>query len=136
MPGRAVDAVVGAAFGTVVVMAASWALGYAVSASTLPYISSAVRDSTVLARVDNLMPERAGDALRSFTDTLTGDVFPRYLDPFETEIIPDDRPAGRGDAGPEVGPRGARQRRAPARPGGVPARRSRGRASSSPPSAS
>ncbi|MET0468458.1 MAG: MarP family serine protease [Aeromicrobium sp.] len=91
-PGRAVDAVFGAAFGTIVVMAASWALGYAVSASTLPYISSAVRDSTVLARVDNLMPARAGDALRSFTDTLTGDVFPRYLDPFETEIIPDTDP--------------------------------------------
>lgn len=87
-PGRAIDAVFGAAFGTVVVMAASWALGYAVSASTLPYVSSAVRDSTVLARVDTLMPERAGAALRSFTDTLTGDVFPRYLDPFETEIIP------------------------------------------------
>ncbi|GAA3537783.1 serine protease [Aeromicrobium flavum] len=88
-PGRAVDAVLGAAFGTSIVMASSWALGYAVSASTLPYVSSAVRDSSVLARVDQLMPQRAGEALQAFTDSLTSDVFPRYLDPFETEIIPD-----------------------------------------------
>jgi S1-C subfamily serine protease len=91
-PGRAVDAVLGAAFGTGIVMAASWALGYAVSASTLPYVSTAVRDSSVLARVDQLMPQRAGEALQAFTDSLTGDVFPRYLDPFETEIIPDADP--------------------------------------------
>ncbi len=85
--GRTIDAVLGAGFGAAVVMAAAWAIGYAVSASTLPYVSSAVRDSVVLARVDSLMPQRAGDALRAFTDTLTGDVFPRYLDPFENEII-------------------------------------------------
>ena len=86
---RKVDAVLGAAFGAVVVMAASWALGYAVSASSLPYVSTAVRDSTVLARVNVLMPSRAGEALRSFTDTLTVDVFPQYLDPFQVEIIRD-----------------------------------------------
>lgn len=87
-PGRTVDAAVGAVFGTVVVMAASWALGYAVSASSLPHVGAAVRDSTVLARVDSLMPERASNTLRAFTDTLTVDVFPQYLDPFETEVIP------------------------------------------------
>lgn len=91
-PGRTVDAVLGAGFGTAVVMAASWALGYAVSATALPYISTAARDSTVLARVDLLMPARAGEALRAFSDTLTGDVFPRYLDPFEAEIIPNTDP--------------------------------------------
>ena len=89
---RTVDAFLGAVFGTIVVMAASWALGYAVSASTLPHVSTAVRDSAVLARVDSLMPQRAGDALRSFTDTLTVDVFPNYLDPFDTEIIRDTAP--------------------------------------------
>ncbi len=88
-PGRTVDASLGAAFGAVVVMAASWALGYAVSASTLPYISSAVRESTVLAWVDSRMPQRAGETLRAFTDTLTTDVFPQYLDPFQNEVIPD-----------------------------------------------
>lgn len=89
---RRIDALLGAAFGTTVVMAASWALGYAVGASGLPQISPAVRDSTVLARVDALMPQRAGDALRSFTDTLTDDVFPQYLDPFQVEIIRDTEP--------------------------------------------
>ncbi len=89
---RTVDAALGAVFSTTVVMAAAWALGYAVSASTLPYVSTAVRDSTVLARVDSLMPRPAGDALRSFTDTLTVDVFPHYLDPFDTEIIRDTAP--------------------------------------------
>lgn len=91
-PGRAVDAAMGAAFATAVVMAASWAVGYAVSATTLPYLSAGARDSTVLATVNGLMPSRAGDALRAFTDTLTGDVFPRYLEPFETEVIPDASP--------------------------------------------
>lgn len=87
-PGRTVDAVAGAAFGTAVVMAVSWAVGYAVSTSTLPYISTVVRESVVLARVDSVMPTRAGDLLRSFTDTLTTDVFPQYLDPFQAEVIP------------------------------------------------
>ncbi|HPU13386.1 MAG TPA: MarP family serine protease [Aeromicrobium sp.] len=85
---RVVDALVGAAFGTVVMMAAAWALGYAVSASTLPYLSAAARDSVVLRQVNSIMPAQAGSTLRAFTDTLTGDVFPQYLDPFETEIIP------------------------------------------------
>lgn len=89
---RKVDAVLGAAFGAAVVMAASWALGYAVSSSSLPYVSTAARDSSVLARVDTLMPSRAGEALRSFTDTLTVDVFPQYLDPFQVEIIRDTDP--------------------------------------------
>jgi len=95
-PARQVDAVLGAAFGTAVVMASSWALGYAVSASTLPHISTAVRDSAVLARVDAIMPARAGDALRSFTDTLTIDVFPQYLDPFQGEVIRDTAPPDAG----------------------------------------
>lgn len=94
-PGRAVDAVLGVAFGVGVVLAAAWAIGYAVSASTLPYISAGVRNSQVLAQVDRVMPQRAGDALRGFTDTLTGDVFPRYLDPFETEVIVETAPPDR-----------------------------------------
>ncbi len=91
-PFRLADAFVGAAFGAAVVMAAAWALGYAVSATTLPTVSAGARDSMVLRQIDRLMPKSAGDSLKAFTDTLTGDVFPQYLDPFETEIIPDAEP--------------------------------------------
>lgn len=91
-PARAVDAVAGAFFGLTVVTVAAWAIGYAVSASALPHLAGSVRESKVLATVDRIMPARAGEALRAFTDTLTGDVFPRYLDPFETEIIPNVEP--------------------------------------------
>lgn len=87
-PARALDAVAGALFGLTVVTVAAWAIGYALTASSLPHLAASVRESKVLATVDRFMPTQAGETLRAFTDTLTGDVFPRYLDPFETEIIP------------------------------------------------
>lgn len=86
-PWRAFDAVAGAALGVVAVLAAAWALGYAVSGATIPYLSQAVRTSTVLERVDRVMPSAASDVLASFSRSLTDDVFPRYLEPFEREII-------------------------------------------------
>lgn len=91
-PARAVDAVLGMAFGTAVVMATAWAIGYALTASSLPYLSAATRQSQVLALVDRVMPIQARETLQAFTDTLTGDVFPRYIDPFDPEVIADTPP--------------------------------------------
>ena len=86
-PLRWVDAVGGAALSIVAVLAASWALGYSVSGTSIPYLSTASRTSTILAHVDEVMPARAAETLRAFNKTLDANLFPRYIDPFEDERI-------------------------------------------------
>lgn len=86
-PLRWVDAIAGSALSIVAVLCAAWALGYSVSGASIPYLSSASRDSSILGRVDTLMPERATSVLRSFNEVLDSNLFPRYIDPFESEDI-------------------------------------------------
>ncbi len=86
-PLRWVDAVAGAALSIVAVLAASWALGYSVSGTSIPYLSTASRNSTILSHVDDVMPARAAETLRAFNKTLDANLFPRYIDPFEDERI-------------------------------------------------
>lgn len=89
---RGVDAVGGALLSAAAVLCVAWAVGYAVSAAKVPYISAAVRASTVLETVDRFIPASAGQVLRTFSETLTTDVFPRYLEPFQNEVIVDTAP--------------------------------------------
>jgi hypothetical protein len=93
-PLRWVDAVGGSVLSMVAVLCAGWALGYSVSGTTIPYLSTASRDSVILDRVDNLMPSRATSVLRSFNEVLDANLFPRYIDPFESEKI---KPVGPPD---------------------------------------
>jgi S1-C subfamily serine protease len=86
-PVRALDAVGGAALSMVAVLVVSWALGVAVSGAKLPWVSTQVRESTVLGRVDDMMPTRAVTALDSFNDVVGSSFFPRYLEPFAPERI-------------------------------------------------
>ncbi len=86
-PLRWVDAVGGAALSMVAVLVAAWALGYSVSGTSIPYLSTAARGSTILDRVDTVMPARAAETLRAFNKTLDANLFPRYIDPFEDERI-------------------------------------------------
>ena len=86
-PVRALDAVGGAALSMVAVLVVSWALGVAVSGAKLPCVSTQVRESTVLGRVDDMMPTRAVTALNSFNDVVGSSFFPRYLEPFAPERI-------------------------------------------------
>jgi S1-C subfamily serine protease len=86
-PLRTVDAVGGAALSVVGVLIASWALGYAVSGTSIPWLAKAARDSTVLAKVNDVMPSTATDTLRAFSRTLDANLFPRYIDPFADEEI-------------------------------------------------
>ncbi|MCL3817368.1 MarP family serine protease [Aeromicrobium wangtongii] len=86
-PLRSVDAVGGSALSIVAVLCVSWALGYSVSGTTIPYLSTAARDSTILQRVDGVMPPRATSVLRSFNEVLDSSLFPRYIDPFDSEEI-------------------------------------------------
>lgn len=86
-PLRWLDAVGGSALSIVAVLVAGWALGYSVSGTSIPYLASASRSSAILQQVDEVMPARATSVLRSFNDVLDTNLFPRYIDPFETERI-------------------------------------------------
>lgn len=86
-PLRWVDALGGAVLSMVAVLVAAWALGYSVSGTSIPYLSTASRSSTILSHVDDVMPARAAQTLRAFNKTLDANLFPRYIDPFEDERI-------------------------------------------------
>lgn len=86
-PLRWVDAVAGSALSIVAVLTAAWALGYSVSGTSIPYLSTASRDSSILERVDRIMPAQATSVLRSFNEVLDSNLFPRYIDPFDSEDI-------------------------------------------------
>lgn len=86
-PIRAVDAIGGAALSVAAVLVVAWGLGVAISGARIPGLSPQVRDSRVLVAVDQLMPQQAQQALRSFNNVVSSSVFPRYLEPFAQERI-------------------------------------------------
>jgi S1-C subfamily serine protease len=86
-PIRALDAVGGAVLSVVAVLLVAWMLGVAISGSRIPGISPQVRDSRMLSTVNELMPVRAQQALRSFDNVVGSSFFPRYLEPFAPERI-------------------------------------------------
>lgn len=86
-PLRWVDAVAGSILSMVAVLCAAWALGYSVSGTTIPYLSTASRNSAILERVDGVMPTQASSVLRAFNEVLDANLFPRYIDPFQSEEI-------------------------------------------------
>ncbi|MFI6680235.1 MarP family serine protease [Kribbella sp. NPDC050470] len=91
-PVKAVDALGGAALAAVSVLIVSWVLGVAVSGARIPSVTSAVRGSQVLAKVDEVLPQRADQALQAFNDVVNTDLFPRFLDPFVPERIRETQP--------------------------------------------
>jgi len=102
-PARALDAVGGAVLSTAAVLVVAWALGVAVSGSSLPAVSDQVRASKVLARVDDAMPGQADQALQAFNDVVGSSFFPQYLEPFAPERIVDvGPPPGRIGGDPDV----------------------------------
>ena len=86
-PVRAVDAVGGALLSAAAVLLVAWALGVAISGSRLGGITPLVRDSAVLGKVDQLLPQRAGQVLHAFDNVVGESFFPRYLEPFAPERI-------------------------------------------------
>ncbi|TCO47655.1 colicin V production protein [Kribbella antiqua] len=91
-PVKALDALGGAALAAVSVLIVSWVLGVAVSGARIPEVTSAVRGSQVLAKVDEILPSRADQALQAFNDVVNTDLFPRFLDPFVPERIRETQP--------------------------------------------
>jgi S1-C subfamily serine protease len=86
-PARALDAVGGAALSAAAVLIVAWALGVAVAGSGINGITGMVRSSTILATVDDALPDAAGNALAAFNDVVGTSFFPRYLEPFAPERI-------------------------------------------------
>ena len=86
-PIRAVDAVGGSALSAVAVLLVAWALGVAVSGTRIGSITPLVRDSTILARVDETLPPDSGRVLQTFNNVVGTTFFPRYLEPFAPERI-------------------------------------------------
>jgi S1-C subfamily serine protease len=91
-PVRAVDALGGAVLAAASVLVVSWVLGVAVSGARIPSVTSAVRGSQVLAKVDDALPGGADNALQAFNDVVNTDLFPRFLDPFVPERIRETQP--------------------------------------------
>jgi S1-C subfamily serine protease len=91
-PVKALDALGGAALAAVSVLIVSWVLGVAVSGARIPEVTSAVRGSQLLAKVDEVLPSRADQALQAFNDVVNTDLFPRFLDPFVPERIRETQP--------------------------------------------
>ena len=86
-PIRAVDAVGGAALSAVAVLLVAWALGVAVSGSRIGGITPVVRESAVLAKVNEVLPPDASQVLQAFNNVVGTTFFPRYLEPFAPERI-------------------------------------------------
>ena len=86
-PVRALDAVGGAALSAVAVLLVSWALGVAVAGAGLGGVSPIVRNSSVLAWVDDMLPDSADGVLNAFNNVVGTTFFPRYLEPFAPERI-------------------------------------------------
>jgi uncharacterized membrane protein required for colicin V production len=86
-PARFLDSIGGAGLSIVAVLVVSWAIGYAVSGTAVPYLGTAARDSVILGEVNTAMPHPVTKVLRAFNRTLDANVFPRYIDPFQDESI-------------------------------------------------
>lgn len=88
-PIRALDAVGGAALSAVAVLIVAWALGVAISGSRIDGVTPLVRNSVVLAKVNEALPQAAGSVLQAFNNVVGTSFFPRYLEPFAPERIVD-----------------------------------------------
>ncbi|AIY15995.1 MarP family serine protease [Pimelobacter simplex] len=86
-PARAVDAVGGALLSAFAVLLVAWALGVAISGTRIGPITSMVRSSAILAKVNEALPESAPTALQAFNNVVGTGFFPRYLEPFAPEQI-------------------------------------------------
>lgn len=86
-PARAVDAIGGALLSALAVLLVAWALGVAISGTRIGSVTSMVRSSTVLSKVNEALPDAAPNVLQAFNNVVGTGFFPRYLEPFAPEQI-------------------------------------------------
>ena len=77
---------------SVAVLLVAWALGVAISGSRLGGVTPLVRNSAILAQVDQSLPQQADQMLHAFDNVVGASFFPRYLEPFAPERIVEVRP--------------------------------------------
>jgi S1-C subfamily serine protease len=92
-PARVVDAGAGAFLGVLSLLIVSWFVGSAVASASIPTLTREVRQSRILASVDQAMPDRADAIYRSLSQALDRNGFPQVFAPFVNErIVPVDPP--------------------------------------------
>ncbi|GAB3401331.1 MarP family serine protease [Flindersiella endophytica] len=84
-PVRWLDGVGGVAANIVAVLLVGWMAGSALANVPSPGLSSQIRESRVLATVDQVMPEQASTWFSRATTALTEAGFPQVFNPFENE---------------------------------------------------
>ncbi|KRC54038.1 MULTISPECIES: MarP family serine protease [unclassified Nocardioides] len=91
-PARALDAVGGALLSALAVLLVAWALGVAISGTRIGSVTSMVRSSVVLGKVNDALPDAAPNVLQAFNNVVGTGFFPRYLEPFAPEQIVEVQP--------------------------------------------
>ncbi len=102
-PAQAVDRTLGLFGYAFAVLIVIWLIAVPLASVPLPWLSSAIRSSTVLARVDEVMPDQAQDVSTQLREVFNDSGFPAILDPLaptpNTSVDPPDPSLG---ATPEV----------------------------------
>ncbi|MFG3110502.1 MarP family serine protease [Streptomyces tendae] len=91
-PARALDATGGALVNVVAMLLVAWLLGSALARTTMPTVGKEVRQSALLAGVQEVLPAGADNWFDSFTSVLGEKGFPQVFSPFGDESIPDTLP--------------------------------------------
>ncbi|WP_416530115.1 MarP family serine protease [Streptomyces coelicoflavus] len=91
-PARALDATGGALVNVVAMLLVAWLLGSALARTTMPTVGKEVRQSTVLAGIQEVLPAGADNWFDNFTSVLDENGFPQVFSPFSNETIPDTPP--------------------------------------------
>ncbi|MFG2024274.1 MarP family serine protease [Streptomyces sp. NPDC048825] len=84
-PLRVADGVGGAAANTLAVLVVSWVAASVLAASASPVLSQAIRGSSLLGTVQDVMPETTPAWFSRATSALTEAGFPQVFNPFESE---------------------------------------------------
>jgi len=84
-PARWADGIGGALANIVAVLLVAWLAGGALANSPSPGLNREIRDSRVLAAVDDVMPQQADAWFGQAASALTEAGFPQVFNPFETE---------------------------------------------------
>jgi S1-C subfamily serine protease len=84
-PLRVADGIGGAAANSIAVLIVAWVAASVLGASSSPLVTTAIRDSTLLRSVQNLMPDTTPTWFSRATTALTQAGFPQVFNPFENE---------------------------------------------------
>ncbi|MCI3270244.1 MarP family serine protease [Streptomyces cylindrosporus] len=84
-PLRVADGIGGAAANSIAVLIVAWVAASVLGASSSPLVTTAIRDSTLLRSVQEVMPDTTPAWFSRATSALTQAGFPQVFNPFENE---------------------------------------------------